>query len=204
MKNFLLILFLALGLVSLSQDTKIPIHIEGKVLHPDTETPFKGAVLQLFYKKSMVYSMVTDSSGKYHLPMKKLGEYYIIAKMKGFDNDTISGYHATIREPNVTAMWFNYNFIMDTLDINKQYQIESKKTTQFAPYPNPTNGIVNISRIPETSEILLLNMFGSVLNTIDIEKQKSLTIDLTSFPKGVYFLTYMEDGLLHAKKIMRN
>ena len=204
MKYLFLIALFTVSLLAVSQDTEIPIHIEGKVLHPDTETPFKGAVLQLFYKKNMVYSMVTDTSGKYHLPMKKLGEYYIIAKMKGFDNDTISGYHATIREPNVTAMWFNYDFLMDTLDINKQYQMDSKKTTQFAPYPNPTTGIVTISNIPETSEILLLNRLGSVLNTIHIEKQKLLTIDLTGYPKGIYFLTYMEDGMLHAKKIMRN
>ena len=124
MKYLFLILLISISFLSVSQESEIPIHIEGKVLHPDAETPFSGAELHLFFNNSMVYSMVTDTSGKYHLPMKKLGEYYIIAKMKGFDNDTITGFHATIREPNVVGMWFNYDFVMDTLDINKQYQMD--------------------------------------------------------------------------------
>ena len=84
MKYLILISFLAIGLISLSQDTEIPIHIEGKVFHPDEETPYSGVSLQLFSNETMVYSMVTDTSGKYHLPLKKLGDYYVIVKKNGF------------------------------------------------------------------------------------------------------------------------
>ncbi|MCF8277227.1 MAG: alpha/beta hydrolase fold domain-containing protein [Flavobacteriales bacterium] len=61
---------------------------------------------------------------------------------------------------------------------------ESAKNALVKAYPNPTNGIVWLEGINEPIEILVLNAMGQILS-----KQSSVThVDLSEFPKGIYFI----------------
>ncbi len=56
-------------------------------------------------------------------------------------------------------------------------------------YPNPTSGIVHIKNAFNLKQIKLFDQFGKVILLADGEIQNStLTIDLSSFTKGIYIL----------------
>lgn len=52
-------------------------------------------------------------------------------------------------------------------------------------YPNPTNGNISISTPSDIIKVAILDMTGSIINTID---NPHVTIDLSSLSKGVYFI----------------
>ena len=90
------------------------------------------------------------------------------------------------------------------------------ETTGFSPYyperelsifPNPGAGIFTIDMIPEnTIEITVLTSNGKELLKYDkrsITNIKKLTIDLTSYQRGIYLLRYEIDNRIITKKFIK-
>ncbi|MEN8787808.1 MAG: T9SS type A sorting domain-containing protein, partial [Flavobacteriales bacterium] len=67
-------------------------------------------------------------------------------------------------------------------------------------FPNPTNGIVNVSSKNEIEEIELYDMAGKRLNKV----QKVNSIDISAFENGVYVLKVKQNGSVTTKKIVKN
>jgi len=69
-------------------------------------------------------------------------------------------------------------------------------------YPNPSKGIVNIkSNISLTGEIVIRNSIGQLLQRNSIVESMNKQIDLSGFPKGVYFIEFLYSGNRIYKKI---
>ena len=72
-------------------------------------------------------------------------------------------------------------------------------------YPNPTSTLVNIDYdLPleiESAGVRILNLFGSVLKEVDIERgTNKLTVDVSDLKSGIYFYTVLINGNLYETK----
>lgn len=64
-----------------------------------------------------------------------------------------------------------------------------EKTTHLATiYPNPTKDFINIVLTNTTSTYTLTNIEGKILLENNLVNQKTIQIDLTNYPKGLYLL----------------
>jgi len=68
-------------------------------------------------------------------------------------------------------------------------------------YPNPSNGMFNITGVEEQSTIRLFNTFGEELHVNDLISNS--TINLTNQPNGVYFIRINTNGTSVVKKLIK-
>jgi hypothetical protein len=55
-------------------------------------------------------------------------------------------------------------------------------------YPNPASTTIKIEASTPLEYIRIYNMLGQVLERFVLKKEKSITISVADFPKGLYFL----------------
>lgn len=79
-------------------------------------------------------------------------------------------------------------------------QLQSNNFELFSVSPNPTTGKVYIQGVLDTEAILIIyNTIGkAVLNSESISSE----VDLSSLPKGIYFLTIINENTRFSKKIV--
>lgn len=58
-------------------------------------------------------------------------------------------------------------------------------------YPNPTNGIVNITADVDITELYVTDLSGKVLQVLtNLEKDRTIQIDLSEYATGIYLIRY--------------
>ena len=67
-------------------------------------------------------------------------------------------------------------------------QIEPYIATEIEVFPNPTNGIFEISANSEITSIYIYNMLGQCIRTITNPRETKLTIDISEHSAGTYFI----------------
>jgi hypothetical protein len=86
--------------------------------------------------------------------------------------------------------------------INVIVGIDTPTKNDFKIYPNPTNGIINITGKPLFERVGVIDMTGR-----EVIRQESLgqntQIDLGSLPSGVYFVRLMVDGAFITSKVVK-
>lgn len=83
-----------------------------------------------------------------------------------------------------------------------QQDINNDSNTSTEVFPNPSDGnftVKFINKIP--SEVRILNFLGEPVFILKSIRGKSITIDLTPFPNGLYFLGYTIGERTYVKKI---
>jgi len=70
----------------------------------------------------------------------------------------------------------------------------------FNIFPNPSSGIVHIRSNKPIEKLLVYNSIGVVVKNIEFN-QPDLTIDLSLYPKGVYFVKIIIDNKVFSNKV---
>ncbi|NMM50426.1 alpha-amylase family glycosyl hydrolase [Marinigracilibium pacificum] len=74
-------------------------------------------------------------------------------------------------------------------------------------YPNPTNGVINVSGIDKTDvkSINITNNLGQILKIIDISNDNvPPTIDMSEFTPGVYLVQFVGKEMTKTQRIIKN
>lgn len=92
------------------------------------------------------------------------------------------------------------------IDIIKANSITNSINLTFAEnievFPNPSNGIVNISMDDLSGKTVRLEVVNNIGKHILVSTfQNNATIDLSAYPKGIYFIRILVDGQVINKKI---
>ncbi|KAF2518232.1 T9SS type A sorting domain-containing protein, partial [Flavobacterium zhairuonense] len=112
---------------------------------------------------------------------------------------------------NTMTVWIDdiqHNYISGCSGTRKMLDVadveEVKITEGLVVYPNPTNGILNLSLENNTkSDVYMYNILGQqLLNTTFEGNEKQL--DLNNFDQGIYLLQVITDGKTSTKKIILN
>ncbi len=82
--------------------------------------------------------------------------------------------------------------------------IEEQQLNLFTIYPNPTNGkfTVNMASYTSYSQIQITDIKGNIIST-GSATQNSWSIDITTQPSGIYFITIKTDDSIQTKKIIK-
>ncbi len=90
------------------------------------------------------------------------------------------------------------NTIVAPLGIN-----ELKASDAINLYPNPTTGLVTVSASENLSSVKVYNVTGELMLNLSNLNNKTITVDIQSFAKGLYFMkTETKDGRSITKKII--
>lgn len=68
-------------------------------------------------------------------------------------------------------------------------------------FPNPVHGIISIESDKKISTVEIMNLVGEKIYSGNINGELSAKIDLSSQPKGMYFIRIKSDGASAVKKI---
>ncbi len=71
-------------------------------------------------------------------------------------------------------------------------------------YPNPTQGIVNVSLNNEAASLELLDMNGKLLFSQEFEGLAEANINLTNLASGVYMLNVTTDTCVYQERVVKN
>ncbi len=81
--------------------------------------------------------------------------------------------------------------------------VEKEFSCKF--YPNPTSGTLNIDIDGKINEIFLSDLSGKILERFIVDRKKYVQINISFYPRGIYFMTYYGDyGKPTSGKIVLN
>jgi hypothetical protein len=95
----------------------------------------------------------------------------------------------------------NSKLLVDNLTLDYPQSVATNDKADFYIYPNPSNGIVNVSFASNDKySATLFNTLGQKIYTRNINSMSS-TLDFTNLPKGIYMLELKSDNFRTVKKI---
>lgn len=92
----------------------------------------------------------------------------------------------------------------DNINKKMQTEIDSQTDTKTVIFPNPTKGLLQIKTRKEIDELFLYDLAGKII----MRKEKLLegknTIDLTSYPQGIYLVRIHTNDQWETFKVIKN
>ncbi len=81
-------------------------------------------------------------------------------------------------------------------------KLSDLQSGQFTIFPNPVNDMLTIGGLKQNGMLMLFNAEGKLLQKQTVTTQ-SITMDLSSYAKGVYLLQYENGGNKHIQKLIK-
>ena len=122
------------------------------------------------------------------------------------NNATAQTYYVKVRAHNPSTFDADscYTLLIETSD--NPFRIDQNQNTRDAEeivlYPNPAQDKLWISGISESAEVIVYDMLGRALSVDPFGKNPALSLDLSSFPNGIYFLKVKSDSGTVIKKFV--
>jgi hypothetical protein len=79
-------------------------------------------------------------------------------------------------------------------------------TSEMRLYPNPTNGIffITFGKVLNKGEIQLKDGEGRLLQKLSVEGEDAYIMDLTSFSRGIYWVTFINENSTQQMRIIKD
>lgn len=92
----------------------------------------------------------------------------------------------------------------DTIHWNPRDPDYAQNRIKWSYYPNPTNGILNITANIDITELFITDLSGKLLQSIkNLEKDQIYRVDLSDYTTGIYLIRYpYEDNWISGKIIL--
>ena len=71
-------------------------------------------------------------------------------------------------------------------------------------FPNPSNGLIFITNASKIKEVIVMESIGKEILYFTNQSENNLSIDLSGFPQGIYFVKLVKDNSVDLKKIIKN
>ncbi|CAM3387930.1 hypothetical protein FLLO111716_07650 [Flavobacterium longum] len=129
------------------------------------------------------------------------GHGNILLKIKTRDNLTNGDMVA-----NRADIYFDYNLPITTNDAETTFQLLSAghpdTDASIAVYPNPTNGVLNITAATNIQTVQLFDVQGRLLQTA-VRDEPSVTMDISGKQSGIYFVKVTSVNGIAIQKIVK-
>lgn len=131
----------------------------------------------------------------------------LVDLMEGVIPDTIttifySSNPATVNEFDVWS-----NLYLDSISLSPSnptdIDINSSLNAELNVFPNPTSGEFRIENITHSiTQIEIYNQIGMKVKSINLQPDRTLSIDMSSYPAGMYYVKTDQPGLSTKKLIL--
>lgn len=145
----------------------------------------------------------TDNQGNFEFTNLEAADYYIWV-----DNGSVNNANAPLISLTTEASQADLKFILeeDALEVNKTTSIKDLSESSFKMYPNPSNGIINISssELSSSFTIEIVSVQGQkVYSNTFHNNNVSINVKEKGLSYGTYFLKLnTEDGSFYSKIIL--
>ena len=233
MKRIILFPLLFISIFAFSQNIRVKANLKGVVTDAQTSEVLPFANVVLFQDSEMVQGVLSDFDGNYSFRNIPVGEYKLRISFIGFTPVELTGIIISPNQtrsidikmngqtlisfcticccgprliietpPDLIAEQDSINKIEDQLVPSTGLE-SSFSEVSFTAYPNPTLGLMTLTNVPKTDEMLLFDLTGKIVRTIQLVDDKPIMLDLTQLESGMYFLKYTEFGQQKTKKLIR-
>ena len=123
------------------------------------------------------------------------------------DISSYLGQNVSFRFINITG--YGNSTYIDNINVMSDLSIGENDQVHFSLYPNPTKGtaILAISnQLDVNSKVVITNQLGQTLEVLSSNDllNKEVIINLSSYQRGVYYVTVYADGLKTTKRVVKN
>lgn len=94
------------------------------------------------------------------------------------------------------------DFFVDNFTIDGTASVESPVALGFSYFPNPTKDIINFNGVESIDRIVVRNMLGQTINTINV-KAISAQVDLSTYANGVYLIEVATAGRISTVRAIK-
>ncbi len=93
----------------------------------------------------------------------------------------------------------------DSLDSTNITNPNDRPDVSWSYYPNPTNGIINVTADTDIEELFITDLTGKLLQSIKkLEKDRIYQVDLSQYVTGIYLIRYLhEDKWISGKVVLQ-
>ena len=184
---------------SYSQGNSVAIQSDGKILlagisNNGTDKDF--AIVR--YNNVGTLDSIFGSDGIVTTDFGGYDDFGISLAIQGDGKIVVAGYSQNSSVANFALARYNNNPLTGIVEhaLNKDIEVVL--------YPNPSSGIYNVSLNNKTidTKIHVYDVFGNCLWRKDCRNDVSLKIDLSSQPKGIYFMEVVSDRERVMKRIV--
>lgn len=82
----------------------------------------------------------------------------------------------------------------DSLDSTNITNPNNRHEVSWSYYPNPTNGIINVTADTDIEELFITDLTGKLLQSIKkLEKDRVYQVDLSPYTTGIYLIRYLHE-----------
>ncbi|MDG1334121.1 MAG: S8 family serine peptidase [Crocinitomicaceae bacterium] len=123
------------------------------------------------------------------------------------DISSYLGENVTFRFINITG--YGNSTYIDNINVMSDLSIGENDQVHFSLYPNPTNGTATLAisnQLDDDSKVVITNQLGQTLEVLPSSALlgNEVAINLTSYQRGVYYVTVYAGGLKTTKRIVKN
>ena len=87
----------------------------------------------------------------------------------------------------------------DSIEIKDQTLVNRNNSMkEFAIYPNPTDGFINLTGVPDGAEVFVTDVLGNIIIS---NTSNNTILDFSYFSSGTYFVNVIIDGIRSVNKI---
>jgi chitodextrinase len=111
-------------------------------------------------------------------------------------------YHLKVRAKDAAGNLSAFSTVLDVTTESNVLAIENEIINPISISPNPATSMINIiTSSKEKYKISLSNVYGNILKSID-ELSETTTIDVSSYPEGVYIVAFENASGRFTKKLV--
>jgi hypothetical protein len=148
------------------------------------------------------------SSGPFNLPAKSMIEteyaYVWSVDSSATSNQNIASLNKLITDVQKIRTFYSQPKTNCLLSINVGVNEINPNFSEFTLYPNPSNNSVRILCKKEIKSIVIIDMLGRTVRSIDHVNSNEATFNVQDLANGVYFVSVSGVGFSGTKKLIKN
>lgn len=162
-------------------------------------------VILLDANGKMVKADATDANGNYSFDNLPPASYSVYPEDMGYTT-TPAAVTVVNNKPTINGINFERtNSTKSITPVATSISNVSNGSIDFAVYPNPASGKVNIrwnSNLSKTAEVSLSDVTGKIVYTTAVNGNGNAVIHLDELQKGLYFITISANNVQETRKLL--
>lgn len=91
-----------------------------------------------------------------------------------------------------------------TITVNETLAVEDKFAININWFPNPVSDALNITSLFKLNSYQVVDVMGKIVQASNNEDTNVLAIDMSSYPRGMYFVTLVSGDLKTSIQVIKN